>query len=143
MDVLVVAIGVPLAAAVAARLALRRVHISPLGVTRQVTPRAPRAWRLIPLLAGMAELAYFAAAGHPGTTGGQIQAFLPGFLLIMVGLVIAGPWLTMVAARLMARRAHRPATLHRVAAAGRQPPGLSAPSADWFSPCSSPPWPSG
>jgi hypothetical protein len=111
MDVLAVAIGVPLAAAAAARLALRRVQISSLGVTRQVTPRAPRAWRLIPLLAGLAELAYFAAAGHPGTTGGQIQAFLPGFLLIMVGLVIAGPWLTMVAARVMARRAHRPATL--------------------------------
>ena len=111
MDVLAVAIGVPLAAAAAARLALRRVQISPLGVTRQVTPRAPRAWRLIPLLAGLAELAYFAAAGHPGTTGGQIQAFLPGFLLIMVGLVIAGPWLTMVAARVLARRAHRPATL--------------------------------
>ena len=41
MDVLAVAIGVPLAAAAVARLALRRVQISPLGVTRQVTPRAP------------------------------------------------------------------------------------------------------
>jgi hypothetical protein len=110
-DVLAVAIGVPLAAAAAARLALRRVQISPLGVTRQVTPRPPRAWRLIPLLAGLAELAYFVAAGRPGTTGGQVQAFVPGFLLIMAGLVIAGPWLTMVAARLMARRAHRPASL--------------------------------
>ncbi len=92
-------------------LALRRVQISPLGVTRRVTPRAPRAWRLIPLLAGLAELAYFVVAGHPGTTGGQIEAFLPGFLLIMVGLVIAGPWLTMVGARVLARRARRPATL--------------------------------
>jgi hypothetical protein len=110
-DVLAVAIGVPLAAAAAARLALRRVQISPLGVTQRVTPRAPRAWRLIPLLAGLAELAYFAAAGHPHTIGGQIQAFVPGFLLIMVGLVIAGPWLTMAAARLMARRARRPASL--------------------------------
>jgi hypothetical protein len=111
MDVLAVAIGVPLAAAAAARLALRRVQISPLGVTRRVTPRPPRAWRLIPLLAGLAELAYFVAAGAPRTTGGQVQAFLPGFLLIMAGLVIAGPWLTMVAARLMARRARRPASL--------------------------------
>ncbi|MGB6576440.1 MAG: FtsX-like permease family protein, partial [Streptosporangiaceae bacterium] len=38
-DILVVAIGVPVAAAVAARLALRRVHISPLGVARRTTPR--------------------------------------------------------------------------------------------------------
>ena len=110
-DILAVAVGVPLAAAAAAVLALRRVQISPLGVTRQVTPRAPSAWRLIPLLAGLAELAYFVAAGPPRSIGGQVQAFVPGFLLIMAGLVIAGPWLTMVAARLMARRARRPAAL--------------------------------
>jgi hypothetical protein len=111
LDILAVAIGVPVAAGIAALLALRRVQISPLGVTRRITPRAPRAWRLIPLLAGLAELAYFVAAGHPKTTGGQIQAFLPGFLLIMAGLVIAGPWLTMAGARIMARRARRPDTL--------------------------------
>ena len=51
VDVLLVALGVPVGAAVAARLALRRVRISPLGVTRRVTPRPPRAWRLIPLAA--------------------------------------------------------------------------------------------
>src|SRR2546421_1320657 len=47
-DVLLVALGVPAGAAVAARMALRRVRISPLGVVRRVTPRAPRAYRLIP-----------------------------------------------------------------------------------------------
>ena len=36
---------------------------------------------------------------------------LPGFLLIIVGLVIAGPWLTMAAAQVMARRTSRPDTL--------------------------------
>ena len=41
-DVLLVALGVPLAAAIVSRLALRRVRISPLGVTRRVTPKAPR-----------------------------------------------------------------------------------------------------
>ncbi|HEV2451555.1 MAG TPA: FtsX-like permease family protein [Streptosporangiaceae bacterium] len=111
VDILAVALGVPVAASAAALLALRRVQISPLGVTRRVTPRPPRAWRLVPLLAGLAELAYFVAAGHPKTIGGQVQAFLPGFLLIMAGLVIAGPWLTMTGARLMARHARRPATL--------------------------------
>jgi hypothetical protein len=56
-DVLLVAVGIPVAAAVAARIALRRVQISPLGVTRRVTPRPPRAWRLIPLVVGLGELA--------------------------------------------------------------------------------------
>ncbi|SOD72798.1 FtsX-like permease family protein [Jatrophihabitans sp. GAS493] len=111
LDVLAVAVGVPIAAAVAARLALRRVSISPLGVTRRATPRPPSAYRIIPLLLGVAELSYFVAVGRPATTPGQIQAFLTGFLLIMVGLVIAGPWFTMLGARLVADRTGRPAAL--------------------------------
>ena len=110
-DILLVAIGVPAAAAVAARLALRRVRISPLGVARRTTPKPPRAWRVLPLLAGFADLGYFVINGKPVSPATQVKAFVPGYLLIIVGLVIAGPWLTMVAARVMARLANRPATL--------------------------------
>ncbi len=110
-DILAVAVGVPAAAAVVARLALRRVTISPLGVTRRVTPKPPKAWRVLPLLAGLAELGFFVVHGRPATVPGQIQAFLPGFLLIMIGLVTAGPWLTMTGARIMARRTSRAAAL--------------------------------
>lgn len=105
-----VAVGVPVAAAITARLALRRVTISPLGVTRRVPPRPPRAWRLTPLLAGLAELAYFINR-RPVTGNGQAAAYLPGFLVAMLGLVIAGPWLTATAARAVARRTRRPAAL--------------------------------
>ncbi len=111
VDIVVVAIGVPLASAVAARLALRRVIISPLGVTRRVTPTAPKAWRLLVPLAGIAELAYFAANGRPATISGQIIGYLIGVLVTMTGLVLAGPWLTMNGARVLARRANRPASL--------------------------------
>ncbi|MFI6848116.1 FtsX-like permease family protein [Kitasatospora sp. NPDC050467] len=104
------ALGVPGAAAVAARLALRRVTISPLGVTRRVTPEPPSHWRVVPLLAGLAELGYFVNR-RPDTTNGQTAAYLTGFLVIMLGLVIAGPWLTMVGARAVALRTSRPATL--------------------------------
>ncbi|WP_433618185.1 FtsX-like permease family protein [Dactylosporangium sp. CA-139114] len=105
-----VAVGVPLGAIAAAALAMRRVRISPLGVARQVTPKPPRAWRTVPVVAGLAELAY--CIGHkPETSGGQTAVFLPGFLITMVGLVIAGPWITMVGARLMARHARRLPTL--------------------------------
>ena len=110
-DTLAVAVGVPAAAAVVARLALRRVNISPLGVTRRVTPAPPRAWRVLPLLAGLAELGFFAVHGEPASNSGQVLAFTTGFALIMIGLVIAGPWLTMAGARVLARRASRPGTL--------------------------------
>jgi hypothetical protein len=110
-DILVVAIGVPVFAAVAALWALRRVNISPLGVARRATPAPPRAWRVAPLLAGLAELGFWTVHGHPASIPGQIQAFASSFLLIIVGLFIAGPWLTMAAARAMARWTSRPSTL--------------------------------
>jgi FtsX-like permease family len=110
-DILAVAIGVPVAAAVAARLALRRVNISPLGVARRQTPKPPRAWRVVPLLAGLAELAFWTVHGHPAAIPGQLQAFASSFALILVGLYIAGPWITMAAARAMARWTRRPGAL--------------------------------
>jgi len=110
-DVLVVAIGVPLAAAAAARLSLRRVHISPLGVARRATPKPPGAWRVVPLLAGLAELGYWTVHGHPASISGQVQAFTSSFAIIIVGVFIAGPWLTMAAAQVMARWTSRPDTL--------------------------------
>jgi hypothetical protein len=112
LEISMVAIGVPLASAVVALVALRRVQVSPLGVTRRVTPKAPSAWRLVMIVLGFAELAYFVTGGaHPATGPGQVAAYLPGFLIIMAGLVVAGPWFTMVGARTIARRARRPATL--------------------------------
>ncbi len=115
-DLVVIVLGIPIAAAVAARIALRRVSISPLGVSRRVTPRPPRAWRVIPLLAGLGELGYFAYVHDIGATSHaavstEVGAFLSGILLTMTGLVIAGPWLTMLGSRLIARHARRPAAL--------------------------------
>ncbi|MFE9658357.1 FtsX-like permease family protein [Micromonospora sp. NPDC006431] len=110
INVLAVALGIPLGAVVASVLALRRVQITPLGVSRRVTPKPPRVWRLIPLVAGLAELTWFIGR-RPATTNGQITAYLSGFVLILIGLVLAGPWLTMIGARVLAGRASRPATL--------------------------------
>jgi hypothetical protein len=110
-DILVVALGVPAASAVAARVALRRVNISPLGVTRRVTPAPLRAWRVLPLLAGLADLGFIVVHGKPASPAAQVLLFVPGFALIVAGLVIAGPWLTMAGARVLARRASRPGAL--------------------------------
>jgi hypothetical protein len=111
IDIVLAVIGVPVAAVVSARLALRRVQISPLGVQRRASSRPPRIVRIIPLCAGVAVLAYFDAAGKPGAVGGQLLEVLAGFALLVVGLVLAGPWFTTAGARLMANRASRPSTL--------------------------------
>jgi hypothetical protein len=109
-EAVAVALGVPLAAAASARLALRRVRISPVGVTRRVPAAPPRAWRLVPLMAGVAELLWFVGR-RPETTDGQVLAYLGGIFLMMGGLVLAGPWLTMAGSRLVVRLTQRPATL--------------------------------
>jgi hypothetical protein len=111
IDIVLAMIGVPVAALVSARLALRRVLISPLGLNRRASSRPPRIARIIPLLAGIALLAYFDSVGKPGSNGGQLLEVLVGFVLLIVGLVLAGPWFTTAGSRLMVKRASRPATL--------------------------------
>jgi hypothetical protein len=66
---------------------------------------------VIPLVAGLADLGFWAVHGHPASIGGQILAFASSFALIIAGLITAGPWLTMSAARVMARWTSRPGTL--------------------------------
>ncbi|MCG5218202.1 FtsX-like permease family protein [Streptosporangium soli] len=103
-----VLVCVPVVAACAALWSLRRVRISPLGAARKVTPPPPRAWRLIPLLAGLGLF-----AGPVYRNGKEPDALLAGagLALIMGGLVLAGPWLTMRAARQAARLTRSAATL--------------------------------
>ncbi len=95
-----VLIGVPVASAIASLLSLRRVRISPLGVSRRTTPPAPKVWRLVPLLIGIALFLVGLAITTPRSVGAP--AF-PGLILILIGLVVGGPWLTAQAARLLAR----------------------------------------
>jgi hypothetical protein len=107
-------VAVPLAAAAAAVGALTRVRVSPLGVTRRATPVAPKATRLIPLGLGVLLLSVFALAGHPysrGASSTYAPTIVVAFTLIIVGIVVAGPWLTRAFTRLLAIRSARPATL--------------------------------
>jgi hypothetical protein len=90
---------VPVAAAVAALVSLRRVRISPLGVTRRATPPAPSVWRLVPLVAGIALFLFGLHVTNTKTIGAPT---FPGLLVILIGLVVAGPWLTAAAARVFA-----------------------------------------
>jgi hypothetical protein len=105
---LAVLVAVPAASALAALLSLRRVRISPLGVSRRVTPPRPAAWRVVPLLLGISLFIY----GLSKTTRHSIAApTLLGLIVIMIGLVVGGPWLTAQAARLFGRLGSGPSQL--------------------------------
>jgi hypothetical protein len=101
-------VAVPVTSAAASLLALRRVRISPLGVTRRATPPPPSPWRLAPLAAG---IALFIAGALTTSTKGIGAATYPGLLVTMIGLVIAGPWLTSALARLGTRVLSGPSPL--------------------------------
>jgi hypothetical protein len=116
--------GVPIAAIGAAVWSLRRVRISPLGAARKTTPAPPSPLRMIPLILGLAIFiaAPFVLAAPQKQAGGPLGAsfglnprllpvLLAGELLTMTGLYMSGSWLTMQAARLVARTANGAAGL--------------------------------
>lgn len=110
--------GVPVLAVAAALVALRRVQVSPLGVSRQTPARAPSWRRLIPLAAGLVSLAAALplVAATPGS--GLLWLLTAAAAVVILGIVMAGPWLTTGVGRLLVRAARRPATLvagHRLA----------------------------
>ena len=103
-----VLVGVPVVAALAALISLRRVQVSPLSVSRRATPTPPTAWRLATLVIGLVLYVY----GLSKTTHKSIGApAYPGLLVTMVGLVLAGPYLTAAAARLFGRATRGPSAL--------------------------------
>jgi hypothetical protein len=92
-----IVLGVPVIALVAALISLRRVQVSPLGVSRRATPKQPTFWRLVVLAVGVGVYFYGLSVTSHQSIGAPV---FPGLLLTMVGLVIAGPWFTWATARL-------------------------------------------
>jgi ABC-type antimicrobial peptide transport system permease subunit len=80
-----------------------RAGIGPLGVTRAVLEKRPRAWRVVPLLIGLFAmftaviLIRFLKVRLPWL---ESPLLIGGFLLILVGIVVIGPYLTLLASRL-------------------------------------------
>lgn len=105
---LILLAGVPVASALVSLVSLRRVRISPLGVSRRVTPPAPALWRILPLAGG---LALFMV----GVARTNAQAISPlmllGLVITMIGLVAGGQWLTAQAALLFGRLARGASSL--------------------------------
>lgn len=110
---------VVVASTAAAAWGTARAGIGPLGPARARPETTPGAWRSLPLLAGLAAmttaLVLTRTQGVP--RDGVLQLLLVGgFALTTVGLVLVGPWLTVLVSRAGAVRASSAAA---VIAAGR------------------------
>ena len=103
----VVAVVVAASALVAAHRTAR-AGIGPLGVTRAVHEKTPTMWRTMPLLAGLA--AMITAVLMIRVLEVRVQwlespLLIGGFVLILVGIVVIGPWLTRLVSRIGLRQA--------------------------------------
>ncbi|WP_433042718.1 FtsX-like permease family protein [Dactylosporangium sp. CS-033363] len=110
-----VLVGVPLLVVASTLTALHRVRLGPLGVARAVRRRRPGAWRVaVPMLGllGFALLAVLRAGGLVAANGTPALLLTAGSLVLtLLGLVVAGAWATMLAARVLARAGGRAAPL--------------------------------
>jgi hypothetical protein len=108
-----IALAVPALAMTAAVISLRRIRISPLGVARRAVPPKPTPRPLLLVATGMAGLA-LAVVWDRRTRHGEIAlayAIGAAFLVMIVGIVLSGPWLTSVVGRGIARVGRRAPSL--------------------------------
>ena len=102
-----VAVALVLAATFASLVGMWRSGIGPLGASRAMAERRPGLWRIVPLLVGLAAMAGadygFGTGLLPG--GLLLIGLLGGYVLLTVGLVLAGPLVTAWAGALAAKTA--------------------------------------
>lgn len=99
-----------------------RAKIGPLGANRERMERAPQAWALLPLLAGIAlqgGCVWFVARGGDRAAMGIFV--IGGFVLTTLGLLWAGPLLTSWVTKMAVRMARTPAQVIGLSRIARHP----------------------
>src|SRR4029453_17304995 len=84
-----------------------REDIGPLGVTRAMQEKTPKAWRIMPLLAGLAAMisaVVIIRVLEARVPWLESPLLIGGFALILVGIVVIGPWLTRLVSRIGLRQ---------------------------------------
>jgi hypothetical protein len=93
------------ASALTAGWRIRRADIGPLGQTKQRQEKTPSLLRLLPLAGGLGMLIATTVAVLAGLPVPRLGTLvIMGFGITTVGLLAAGPYLTLLAGRIMARR---------------------------------------
>jgi hypothetical protein len=117
---LLVVAGLPVAGALFAVLALRRVTLTPFGVVRREHIRPPRVLAAVLVVGGVGALAvYPAALGLLGPNTPRELFFLPiplFVVMVLAGVLLSTAWLSATAGRAVAGRSGSPSLV----IAGRQ-----------------------
>ncbi|MEU3452569.1 FtsX-like permease family protein [Micromonospora sp. NPDC006766] len=111
-------LGLPVVAALATALMLRRVTTTPFGVMWKVRTRGPWPWPGLLIILGLAAfaairpVAFWYDRRHAELPPGLVPALLVGGgLAAMIGVVTGTGWISHTAGRLLHRYARRPAAL--------------------------------
>ncbi len=111
--------------AAGALITMRRLTVTPLGVQRRSAAAPPRVWRLIPLgvsiVALLIAVLLYRARDLPEAV--TLTATGLAFAAVIASIAFAGPWLTIVVARVMHRRAGSAAALLAARRLGDEPRG--------------------
>lgn len=102
------------ASALVAAYRTSREGVGPLGVTRAMQEKIPTAWRVVPLLAGLAAMIAAVVIIHVlevRVPWLESPLLIGGFALILLGIVVIGPWLTRLVSRIGLRQAHSAAAV--------------------------------
>jgi hypothetical protein len=114
-----IALGVPALSALAALVSLRSVQMSPLGVTRKAIRKPAAWWRVIPLIGGVIGFVVTLPILTGAAGDGAVWLLAAVMALLIVGIVIIGPWLTTGVGKVLIRTSRRAATTlagHRLTA---------------------------
>lgn len=116
--IVAVVVGLPLVAALAGALLLRRVTTTPFGVVRRVRTRAPWPWPGLLIIVGLAMFAAVRPVGlwYEHRAAAPPSWLLPALLIVgsltaMGGVVTGTGWISHATGRLLHRYARRPAAL--------------------------------
>jgi hypothetical protein len=104
-------VAVPALAVVAAMASLRRLQISPLGVARRAVRPRPTVRRLLPLALGTVGFVVSLKAAEGSRGVGMLLPVMATFAVMIYGIVVAGPWLTVLTARIIRRLGRRASAL--------------------------------
>lgn len=96
-------LAIPVVGVAAAVLALRRVVITPLGVHRRQTPSSPGMLRAVPLAVSVVGLVGAMAVFRGSATSDLASMAVVGVAFggVILGIVLIGPWLTVLVGRVL------------------------------------------